>query len=164
MRADDPLRIVRARAASYHETQPNHGDAGKEAMGTQDITIGTLARRAGVNVETVRYYQRRGLLREPDKPLGGIRRYGNDDLARIKFVKRAQQMGFSLEEIAALFKLEDGTHCAEARAIAAEKLEDIRRRLEGLREMEQRLRQLVSECDAGGDKVRCPLIDSLRDQ
>ncbi len=133
-------------------------------MGNHDLTIGMLARQAGVNVETVRYYQRRGLLPEPDKPLGGIRRYGAGEVARIKFVKRAQHMGFSLEEIAALLKLEDGTHCAEARAIAVEKLEEVRRRLEGLRDIEQRLRQLVSECGARRGNVRCPLIDSLRDK
>jgi MerR family transcriptional regulator, mercuric resistance operon regulatory protein len=79
------------------------------------LTIGAVAKAAGVNVETVRFYQRRALLAEPDKPYGGIRRYGADDVARVRFVKAAQRLGFSLDEIAGLLQLDDGTHCDEAR-------------------------------------------------
>jgi MerR family mercuric resistance operon transcriptional regulator len=80
----------------------------------ENLTIGVFARTAGVNVETIRFYQRKGLLPEPDKPYGSIRRYGETDVTRVRFVKSAQRLGFSLDEIAELLRLEDGTHCEEA--------------------------------------------------
>lgn len=92
----------------------------------ENLTIGALARAAGVNVETIRYYQRRGLLREPARPHGGIRRYKKADLDRVQFVKAAQRLGFSLREIAELLRLEDGTQCEEASALAEHKLSDVR--------------------------------------
>ena len=90
------------------------------------LTIGGLAKAANVNVETIRYYQRRGLLSEPKRPLGGIRRYGSADIDRLTFVKTAQQLGFSLDEVGDLLRLEDGTHCQEASALAEHKLKDVR--------------------------------------
>lgn len=75
----------------------------------ENLTIGVFAKAAGVNVETIRFYQRKGLLREPDKPYGSIRRYGEADVVRVKFVKSAQRLGFSLDEIAELLRLDDGT-------------------------------------------------------
>ena len=81
----------------------------------ENLMIGAFARAAGVNVETIRFYQRRGLLAEPDKPYGGIRRYGEADVARVRFVKSAQRLGFSLDDVAGLLKLADGTHCGAAR-------------------------------------------------
>ncbi|HCD54689.1 MAG TPA: MerR family transcriptional regulator, partial [Halieaceae bacterium] len=81
------------------------------------MTIGSLAKAAEINVETIRYYQRLGLMTEPEKPLGGIRRYDEDALARLRFIRRARWLGFSLEEIGELLKLEDGTHCDEAKAL-----------------------------------------------
>lgn len=83
------------------------------------LTIGAFAKAAGVNVETIRFYQLRGLLPTPDRPYGSIRRYGSADVARVKFVKAAQRLGFSLDEIGQLLKLEDGTHCSEAAELAA---------------------------------------------
>ncbi|RCY41623.1 MerR family transcriptional regulator [Escherichia coli] len=74
----------------------------------ENLTIGVFAKAAGVNVETIRFYQRKGLLREPDKPYGSIRRYGEADVVRVKFVKSAQRLGFSLDEIAELLRLDDG--------------------------------------------------------
>ncbi len=132
-------------------------------MHHQDMTIGVLARQAGVNLETIRYYQRRGLLTAPAKPLGGIRRYTDIDVTRIKFIKRAQHLGFTLEEVGALLKLEDGAHCTEARSIAVEKLADVKKRLEGLRGIEQTLQTLVSECATQKGNVCCPLIASLQE-
>ncbi|MFX6250319.1 MerR family transcriptional regulator, partial [Acinetobacter baumannii] len=82
--------------------------------GLESLTIGAFAKAAGVNVETIRFYQRKGLLPEPDKPAGGIRRYGETDVVRVRFMKSAQRLGFSLEEIGELLRLEDGTHCEEA--------------------------------------------------
>ena len=125
------------------------------------MTIAGLAEAAGVNVETVRFYQRRGLLAEPPKPLNGVRRYGVDAVARIRFVKSAQRLGFRLEEVAGLLQLQDGLHCAEARILAEEKLAEIRRRLADLRAMEEMLAQLVEQCQVGAGQVACPLIAAL---
>jgi MerR family transcriptional regulator, mercuric resistance operon regulatory protein len=88
----------------------------------QGLTIGTLATLAGVHIETIRFYQRKGLLPEPDKPYGSIRRYGASDVARVQFVKSAQRLGFSLDEISRLLLLDDGTHCDEARKLGENKL------------------------------------------
>lgn len=77
----------------------------------KSLTIGTFAKSAGVNVETVRFYQRKGLISEPQKLYGSIRRYGDADVARVRFVKSAQRLGFKLDEIAQLLQLEDGTNC-----------------------------------------------------
>lgn len=79
----------------------------------EPLTIGAFARAAGVNVETIRFYQRKGLLAEPDKPYGSIRRYGDTEVTRVRVAKSAQRLGFSLDEIAERLRLEDGTHCDE---------------------------------------------------
>src|SRR5690349_20971116 len=99
------------------------------------LSIGAFAKAAGVNVETIRFYQRKGLLSTPKRPLGEMRRYRPDDVARVRFVKAAQRLGFSLEEIAGLLTLEDGTHCDDARVIAEQKLDDVREKLRDLRRM-----------------------------
>lgn len=122
---------------------------------------GAFAQAAGVNVETIRFYQRKGLLPEPDKPYGGIRRYAEADVARVRFVKSAQQLGFSLDEITELLKLEDGAHCGEARRLAAHKLDAVRAKLADLLQMETVLNALVKRCDTRRGKVSCPLIDAL---
>jgi MerR family mercuric resistance operon transcriptional regulator len=126
------------------------------------LTIGTLANAAGVNVETIRFYQRRGLLPQPDRPLGGIRRYGDPDLTRVRFVKAAQRLGFTLDEVAELLKLEDGTHCGEARRLAEDRLRDVRERLANLRRIESALRQLVARCSSARGSIKCPFIASLQ--
>jgi len=128
----------------------------------QTTTISGLAHAAGVNVETIRFYQRRGLLAEPDKPLGGIRRYGEAEVARVLFIKAAQRIGFTLDEIAQLLQLDDGTQCKEARAIAEHKLADVRQRLGDLQRIETALAQLVDRCAASRGKVSCPLIAALQ--
>ena len=128
----------------------------------QMLTISRLAQAAGVNVETIRFYQRRGLLAEPDRPPGGIRRYGRDDVARVSFIKSAQRIGFTLDEIEQLLHLDDGMHCAEARAIAEHKLQAVRERLADLQRIEAALAQLVGRCKASRAKVSCPLIEALQ--
>ena len=125
------------------------------------LTIGELAKTAGVHVETIRYYQRSGLLQAPERPLGGIRRYGSTDSARIKFIKSAQKLGFSLGEVASLLKLEDGTQCGEASRIAQQKLLEVRGKLGELKRMEESLTKLIGECEKGRGQVCCPLISSL---
>ena len=128
----------------------------------QALTISQMAREAGVNVETIRFYQRRGLLSEPAKPLGGIRRYAQLDVARVLFIKAAQRIGFTLDEIAQLLQLDDGTQCSDARAIAEHKLADVRDRLADLQRIETALTQLVGRCATKRGKVSCPLIAALQ--
>ena len=128
------------------------------------LPIGAVAAAAGVNVETIRFYQRKGLLSKPTRRYGQIRRYGESDVARIQFVKSAQRLGFSLEEIAGLLRLEDGTHCNEARAMAEQKLDDVHAKLRDLRRMESALRRLVADCCATRGRIACPLIAALRSQ
>ena len=124
-------------------------------------SIGALAKAAGVNVETIRFYQRKGLLVEPRRRHGEIRRYGATEVARVRFVKAAQRLGFSLDEIAGLLRLDDGAHCDEARDMAEQKLKDVRAKLRDLRRMEGALRAVVADCCAARGTVTCPLIASL---
>ncbi|MEW6319805.1 MAG: Hg(II)-responsive transcriptional regulator [Acidobacteriota bacterium] len=125
------------------------------------LTIGALAAEAGVHVETIRFYQRKRLLPEPARAYGTIRRYGAADVARVRFIKSAQRLGFSLEEIAGLLALEDGRHCAEARTLAEQKLDAVRAKLDDLRRMEAVLAQLVDRCAASRGTISCPLIAAL---
>lgn len=124
-------------------------------------TIGSLARSAGVNVETVRYYHRRGLLPIPKRGPGSVRRYGADSLRRLSFIRRAQRLGFSLDEVQALLGLNDGQTCARARAIAAHKLSDVEARLRDLRAMRKELGALVRRCEFARGRMSCPLIEAL---
>lgn len=128
----------------------------------QSLTIGGLAKEADVNVETIRFYQRKGLMPEPDRPAGGIRRYGDEELSRLGFIKTAQRLGFSLDEIADLLKLEDGSSCVQARQKAESKLADVRAKLADLHRMEDALASLINLCGAAKGKVRCPLIAALK--
>jgi MerR family mercuric resistance operon transcriptional regulator len=128
----------------------------------EQLTIGRLAAMAAVNVETIRFYQRKGLLSAPTRRYGGIRRYGAAELSRVTFIKSAQRLGFSLGEISELLVLEDGTHCREARDQAERKLSDVRAKLADLRRIERVLGDLVARCSAAKGRVTCPLIESLR--
>ncbi|WP_137820183.1 Hg(II)-responsive transcriptional regulator [Pseudomonas sp. 2FG] len=125
------------------------------------LTIGRLADAAGVNVETVRYYQRRGLLEEPAKPVGGQRRYPPEMVKRLRFIKRAQVLGFTLSEITGLLRLDAGCECAEARELAAHKLALIEQRIADLAAIRQVLTSLVRQCDAGEFGTACPIIAAL---
>jgi MerR family transcriptional regulator, mercuric resistance operon regulatory protein len=127
----------------------------------EQYTIGTLAKQAGVHVETIRYYQRRGLVGEPDRPLGGVRRYTQAHARRLQFIKHAQTLGFSLEEVTDLLALEDGAHCREAEQLGAKKLATVRERMAQLRKVEKALATLVAQCHCNTGKVRCPLIAAL---
>ncbi len=126
-----------------------------------DLTIGVLAKRGGVNVETIRYYQRRGLLREPSKPSGGFRKYAPDSVKRVRFIKRAQSLGFTLDEILGLLALDEKTACFETRQIAAHKLESIRQKLADLTQMKKALSSLVRSCDKSSASGSCPIIHLL---
>ena len=128
----------------------------------ETLTIGSLAVAAEVNVETIRFYQRRGLMHQPDRPLGSIRRYGAVDVARVAFIKSAQRLGFSLDEIADLLKLDDGSHCTQAREQAQRKLVQVRAKLADLQSMESALQAHIKRCRAASGQVQCPLIKALR--
>lgn len=127
-----------------------------------ELTVGKMARLAGVGVETIRYYQQRGLLFEPKKQIGSVRRYSETDVSRIHFIKSAQRLGFTLEEISLLLKLEDGTHCVEAKEIAEQKLANVRNKLADLKSIEKVLSGLVKKCGITRGSVCCPLIDSIQ--
>jgi len=129
---------------------------------TSAITIGRLALAADVHVETVRYYQRLGLLREPERPLGGVRRYEHQDLARLQFIRRAKAMGFTLDEIAGLLQLKGKRACEQTRRLTEHKLRDVRRKLEDLQRLETELVQLADECARAPQGGRCPTLDALR--
>src|SRR6266853_2684336 len=131
---------------------------------SERYTIGTLARQVGVNVETIRYYQRRGLMREPARPLGGIRSYSQEHAQRLRFIKEAQKLGFNLDEVGELLSLEDGLHCREVEEIAGHKLATVRDRMAQLTKIERLLALLVQQCHGNRGKVRCPLIASLESE
>jgi MerR family mercuric resistance operon transcriptional regulator len=128
----------------------------------ENLTIGALALKAQVGVETIRFYQRKGLMQEPERSPGSVRRYGQQDLGRVRFIKSAQRLGFSLDEIAQLLTLEDGAHCDEARVQAQLKLADVRAKLIDLERIEAALVELVDRCCAARGSVRCPLIATLQ--
>ena len=133
-------------------------------MSTQGdrMSIGTLAKTAAVNVETIRFYERKGLLIKHKRTRGEIRRYTDEDLRRVTFVKAAKGLGFTLHEIGALLKLQDGTHCNEVRVIAEQKLADVREKLNQLQRVESALERIVSDCQTTNKNARCPLIASLQ--
>ena len=126
-----------------------------------ELTIGSLADEAGVNVETIRYYQRRGLMPEPDKPAQGYRRYDATTVKRVRFIKRAQALGFTLEEIGGLLQLDEAHACAETRELASHKLQTIETKLADLVAMRKALTALLCQCDAGAMKGNCPIIHAL---
>ena len=133
----------------------------REGRTRANLSIGAVARAAAVNVETIRYYQRRGLLDEPEKPLGGQRRYAHSAVERVSFIKRAQQLGFTLDEVKSLLKLEDGQSCRETRLLAEHKLKLIESRLIHLSRMRRLLRDLIAECEEGKQPRSCPIIATL---
>ena len=131
-------------------------------MADTAIPIGELSRRTGCNIETIRYYERIGLMPAPPRR-GRYRSYGADDVGRLGFVRRARELGFTLDEVRALLGLAGGGHasCAEVRNLAASHLKDVRTRTADLKRMERVLADSVRACDAGQDPG-CPLIEALR--
>lgn len=127
------------------------------------LTIGALAEGAAVTVEAVRFYQRRKLLPEPRKPLGGIRRYDGAVLARLRFIKAAQRLGFCLEDVGELLELDDGSSCRQVREKAERKLGEVRGKLAELSRIEGVLADLVARCRVESGRMRCPVIAELHE-
>lgn len=127
---------------------------------SQSMTIGRLAEAADVNVETIRYYQRIGLISEPQKPQQGFRKYQHETLEQILFIKRAQQLGFSLREIADLLELGDG-HCSDVRKRAEKKRDKIAKQIKDLQALQTTLDQLINACNSGRGNQKCPIVETL---
>ena len=125
------------------------------------LTIGKVAAAAEVNVETIRFYQRRGILAEPPKQLGGLRYYDETAIERVRFVKRAQSLGFSLEEVIALLALHTSNACATTHDAAEKKLQMVEDRIHDLEQIRTTLKKLIGECKESIADVSCPIIESL---
>mgnify|MGYP003112035728 FL=1 len=128
------------------------------------LTIGTLARRTGTKVQTIRYYEQIGLMPEPGRTAGGQRRYGEADLDRLAFVRHARQLGFTLEAIRELLDLSDhpGKSCQEADQIARRQLRQVELRMARLEALRTELERMVHEC-SGGNTADCRVLEVLRD-
>lgn len=128
------------------------------------LTIGRLAKAAGVGIETVRYYQRLGLLPAAPPAAQGqtFRRYPVDAVERIRFVKRAQGLGFSLDEVAQLLQLNDGTERAKVRQLARSRLNNVREKIADLQRIDSGLSHLLHECEHGGAAQACPIIAAFK--
>lgn len=129
----------------------------------RSLTIGQLAKEAQVNVETVRYYERRGLMPEPPRRESGYRQYPRDSVARIRFIKRAQELGFSLKEISELLSLriDPDTTCGDIKRKAELKVADIERKIRTLQSMKRALTKLVTSCRGRGPTSECPILEML---
>ena len=133
----------------------------KTSSEVQSFTIGRLAAAAGVHVETIRYYQRRGLVSEPRRAEGRVRRYTGADAERLRFIKRAQAVGFTLVEIQALLALRTRKSCSATRALAVTKLQFVEGRLRDLQRLKKELTQWIVACDSSGEDSICPAIERL---
>jgi MerR family mercuric resistance operon transcriptional regulator len=125
-----------------------------------DRTIGQLAKATQINVETIRYYERRGLIKQPPKPAVGFRRYSGATLDRICFIKRAKELGFTLDEVETLLNIDEG-QCHDAQAIAAQKLATIEQKRADLDRLAKSLNDWMRCCQATPDTLPCPLIHAL---
>ena len=126
------------------------------------LTIGKLASKANISVETIRYYQRRGLIEQPLKPAAGYRQYADESLQRLLFIRKAKTLGFSLDEIDNLLVLSEG-RCADVQSLARKKLVSIKTKMKNLQRLEHLLEGLVGQCRNNIDAAHCPIIDTLLD-
>ena len=132
----------------------------------KDLTIGAAARQAGVGVETIRFYERRGLIAQPPKPPGaGFRVYSPEQVRRIKFIRQAQQIGFSLRETQELLSLraDPRADCSAVRDQAMAKLEEVRRKVEQLQQIGAALETVIAACPGSGELDTCSILDALAD-
>jgi MerR family mercuric resistance operon transcriptional regulator len=138
----------------------------KENSVPKRLTSGGIAKSAGVNVETLRYYERRGLLPKPTRSSSGYRHYSPDTVRQLRFIKKAQSLGFTLEEIRELLHLRIGrgaSQCADIRRRASAKVDEVEAKLKSLRRMKRALDRLVVSCDSKGPAAACPILDALEE-
>ena len=128
-----------------------------------DVTIGKLAEQSGVGVETIRFYERKGLIAQPRRPMRGYRRYDDQTTDRVRFIQQAQELGFTLSEIKQLLSLrvDPRTSCADVRAKAEEKIADIDGKLSALRRMRGALVRITTTCSGDGPTSECPILDYM---
>ena len=132
-------------------------------MHSGSLSIGQLAKRTDVGVETVRFYEREGLLAEPERRLSGYRQYQSDTVDRLLFIRRAKELGFTLKEIKELLSLrvdEDKT-CADVRQQAEAKMADIEDRIRTLQRMKRALAKVTRQCSGSGPTSECPILESI---
>lgn len=129
------------------------------------LTIGTVAREAGVGVETVRFYEREGLIAEPPRRLSGYRQYDPEVVRRIRFIRHAKELGFSLRQIKELLELQANpdTSCADVKQRAEAKMAEIERKIRDLRRMKSALTRLTAACAGRGPATQCPILEALED-
>jgi len=130
---------------------------------TERLTIGELAKRGGVGLETIRYYERRGLLAKPPRSAAGYRAYSSEEVRRVRFIKAAQELGFSLAEIDELLALrvDPRSTCADVRERAEAKITDIEDKIRQLTRMRESLERVTAACSGRGPTSQCPILDSM---
>ena len=129
------------------------------------LGIGSLSKQTGCNIETIRYYEREGLLPDPPRTDGGHRMYAEEHLKRLTFIRRSRKLGFTLEEVRGLLKMADGEHytCAEVKTMTLDHLADIKSKLADLRKLEKTLKNLADRC-TGNETLDCPIVEALFEQ
>ena len=127
------------------------------------LKVGEVAKQAGVNLQTIHYYERRGLLPKPPRTGSNYRAYPEDAVLRVRFIKRAQELGFTLKEIKELLSLRAAprTRCADVRERAEAKVQDIDRKVGTLQAMRKALNKLIGECSGSGPVSQCPILEAL---
>ncbi len=127
------------------------------------LTTSEVAKRSGVNLQTIRYYEKRGLLPKPPRSRSGYRTFNDDAVRRVRFIKRAQELGFFLEEIKDLLTLRiaPGSTCADVRQRAHVKIAEIDGKIQNLRRMKKALKRLAASCSGKGPVGECPILESL---
>jgi len=127
------------------------------------LTIGQVAKRSGIGIETIRFYERQGLLQEPQRKDSGYRQFAEEVLARLRFIRRAKELGFSLREIGELLAIQDDPNATrgEIKKHASSKLADIEMKILDLQRMRRALKKLVAACPGHGPLEGCPILDSL---
>ncbi|VAV96494.1 Heavy metal resistance transcriptional regulator HmrR [hydrothermal vent metagenome] len=133
-----------------------------EVTNTRGYAIGEMSRRTGVNIETIRYYERIKIMPEPDRTAGGNRQYDHEQLKRLSFIKRARGLGFSINEIRALLEMVDRQDftCAEVHGMIVQHLSSVHEKISALRRLEKALGGMAAECSRG-DVPECPVVDTL---
>ncbi len=126
------------------------------------FTIGSLSRDTGCNIETIRYYERIGLMPKPPRSKGGHRLYEKDHLKRLSFIRRSRDLGFTLEEVRGLLRMIDGHDytCDEVKVLTLNHLQEVQQKITDLRRLERVLKTMAAECE-GGNVPDCPIIDAL---